>query len=80
VGGRRRHEYALLEIAGSVERYFGMTLRVLTERGKAEEVQFGRKVMSLVTKEYGYRSNDEHDTDLCSRDSKIIESTKAPRT
>jgi hypothetical protein len=56
--GRRRHEYTLLEIEGAVERVYGTSLRQLREKGKGEGIQTGRKVLSLVGREYGYRGRE----------------------
>ena len=55
VRGKRMHEYTLPEIATAVEEEYRVTLRQLREKGKGEAVQSGRKVTSLVAKEYGYR-------------------------
>ncbi len=56
--GRRRHEYTLVEIAGAVERVCGLNLKELREKGRGEEIQSGRRVLSLVGKEYGYRGRE----------------------
>ena len=56
--GRRRHEYTLVEIAGAVERVYGLSLRQLREKGKGEVIQSGRRVLSLVGKEYGYKGRE----------------------
>ena len=56
--GRRRHKYTLVEIAGGVERVYGTSLRQLREKGRDEVIQFGRRVMSLVGKEYGYKGRE----------------------
>jgi putative transposase len=58
VWGKRRHEYTLLEIGGAVEGVYGVTLRQLKEKGKEGGVVTGRKVMSLVAREYGYKGQE----------------------
>ena len=58
LGGRRRHEYTLMEIGGAVERVYGTSLRQLREKGKGEWVQTGRRVLSLVGREYGYKGGE----------------------
>jgi len=55
LGGRRKHEYTMVEIARAVERVYGLNLRQLSEKGRGEVIQSGRRVLSLVGKEYGYR-------------------------
>ena len=55
VWGKKRHEYTLLEIGGAVDGVYGVTLRQLREKSKEEGILFGRKVMSLVAREYGYK-------------------------
>lgn len=56
--GKRKHEYTLLEIGGAVEEVYGVTLRQLREKTKDEGVVFGRKLMSLVAKDYGYKGQE----------------------
>jgi hypothetical protein len=56
--GRRRHEFTLAEIAGAVERVYGRRLRQSREKGKGEVIQRGRRVMSLVGREYGYKGRE----------------------
>jgi hypothetical protein len=56
--GRRRHEYTLAEIVGAVDEFYGITLRQLREKGKEEGIQSGRKLISLVAKEYGYKGRE----------------------
>jgi len=58
VWGKRRHEYTLSEIGGAVEGVYGVTLRQLKEKSKEEGVVSGRKVMSLVAREYGYKGQE----------------------
>jgi REP element-mobilizing transposase RayT len=56
--GKRKHEYTLVEIAGAAEGVYGVRLRQLREKGKDEALRSGRKVMSLVAKEYGYKGQE----------------------
>ena len=58
VWGKKRHEYTLLEIEGAVERISGVTLRQLREKSKEVGIVSGRKVMSLVAREYGYKGRE----------------------
>ncbi len=58
VWGKKRHEYTLLEIGEGMERVYGVTLRQLREKSKEEGIVSGRKVMSLVAKEYGYKGQE----------------------
>jgi hypothetical protein len=58
VWGRRKHEYTLSEIGGAVEGVYRVTLRQLMEKSKEEGIVSGRKVMSLVAREYGYRGQE----------------------
>jgi len=58
VPGRRRHLYRLPEIAKAVEEMCGVTLGQLREKGRGEELGRGRRVMSLVAKEYGYKGQE----------------------
>jgi putative transposase len=56
--GKRRHEYTLAEIGGAVEKLYGITLRQLREKGRDERIQSGRRLISLVAREYGYRGQE----------------------
>jgi REP element-mobilizing transposase RayT len=56
--GRRRHEYTLTEIGGAVERVYGTSLKELRERGREKVVQTGRRVLSFVGREYGYKGGE----------------------
>ena len=58
VRGRRRHAYTLSEIAGAVGRIYETTLKELRGKGKGEGLGYGRKVMSLVAKEYEYQGQE----------------------
>jgi hypothetical protein len=56
--GRKKHEYTLAEIEGAVEKVYGTSLRRLREKGKNEVIQTGRRVLSLVGREYGYKGRE----------------------
>jgi len=58
VWGKRKHEHTLLEIGSVVEEAYGVTLRQLREKSKDGEIVSGRKVMSLVAREYGYKGQE----------------------
>ena len=58
VPGRRKHLYRLSEISKAVEDVYGVTLGQLREKGRGEELGLGRRVMSLVAKDYGYKGQD----------------------
>jgi len=58
VWGKKRHEYTLSEIGGAVEGVYGVTLRQLREKSKEEGIVSGRKVMSLVAREYDYKGQE----------------------
>ncbi len=55
---RREHEYSLEEIAKMIEKIFGITVRQLREKSKDRGIMSGRKLMSLVAKEYGYKGRE----------------------
>ena len=52
--------YALTDekIAKKIEQIFGITLRQLREKSKDRETMTGRKLMSFVAKEYGYKGKE----------------------
>ena len=58
IRGRRRHGYGLSEIAKAVEEVCGVGLVQLGEKGKDESLKKGRRVMSVVAKEYGYKGHE----------------------
>jgi len=58
IRGRRRHGYGLSEIAKAVEEVCGVGLVQLREKGKDESLKKGRRVMSVVAKEYGYKGHE----------------------
>jgi REP element-mobilizing transposase RayT len=58
VQGRRRHAYRLAEIARAVEELCAVSLDQLRDKGRGEKLGRGRRVMSLVAKEYGYKGQE----------------------
>ncbi len=56
--GKRRHGVNLGEIARGIEEVIGIRLSELRGRGKDSEVIKGRKLLSLVGKEYGYKGKE----------------------
>ena len=58
VRGRRKHGYRLPEIARATEEVCGMSLWQLREKGRGEGFGRGRRVMSVVAKEYGYKGQE----------------------
>jgi len=55
---KREREYTLYEIAKCVEKIYGITLKQIRERSKSETITLGRRLLSLVAKEYGYRGTE----------------------
>ncbi len=55
---KKKHEYSLEKIAKKIEQIFGITLRQLREKSKDREITRGRKLMSFVAKEYGYKGKE----------------------
>jgi putative transposase len=58
VRGRRKHGYRLLEIARATEQVCGMSLEQLRKKGRGEDLGLGRRVLSIVAKEYGYKGQE----------------------
>jgi REP element-mobilizing transposase RayT len=58
VRGRRRHAFGLPEIAKAVEEMYAVSLEQLRGKDRGEELGRGRRVMSLVAKEYGYKGQE----------------------
>ncbi len=58
VQGRRKHAYSLPEIAKAVEEVYGTTLVQLRGKGGEEQLSRGRRLLSLVAKEYGYKGQE----------------------
>ena len=55
---KREREYTLYEIAKGVEKIYGITLKQIRERSKSETIILGRRLLSLVAKEYGYKGKE----------------------
>jgi REP element-mobilizing transposase RayT len=55
---KRKREYTLYEIAKGVEEICGITLKQIRERSKSENITLGRRLLSLIAKEYGYRGKE----------------------
>ncbi len=69
---RRRKEYSLADIAGGVKRKFGISLEQLRGENKSEPVSLGRKIITLIAEEYGYKRKEiaefmEKDTAVVTR-------------
>lgn len=46
------------QIAGGIKQVFGITLEQLREKGKSRDISSGRKLTSLVAKEYEYKGQE----------------------
>lgn len=55
---RRIKEYKLNEIAKGVEKACEITLKQIRQKSKSREVSLGRKLISLVASEYGYKGKE----------------------
>jgi putative transposase len=55
---KREQEYTLYEIAKGVERIYGVTLKQIRKKSKSETITQGRRLLSLVAKEYGYKGKE----------------------
>jgi REP element-mobilizing transposase RayT len=58
VRGRRKHAYRLPDIAKALEELYGITLVQLRGKGGGDERGRGRRLMSFVAKEYGYKGQE----------------------
>ncbi len=56
--GRRKKEYTLAEIARGLERIYGITIKQIRQQSKSQEISLGRKLMTLVANEYGYKGKE----------------------
>lgn len=56
--GKKRHEFSLDAIAEGIKVVFGITLKQLREKGKSRHILWGKKLMSLVAREYGYKGRE----------------------
>ena len=58
IQGRRKHAYGLPDITKAVEELFGITLVQLRGKGGEDQLGRGRRLISLVAKEYGYKGKE----------------------
>lgn len=56
--GRKGREYPLAAIASAIREIFGVTLPQMRNKGKLGSITQGRKLLSLVAHEYGYRGRE----------------------
>jgi hypothetical protein len=55
---KRAQEYTLYEIVKGVEKIYGVTLKQIRKKSKSENITLGRKLLSLVAKEYGHKGKE----------------------
>ncbi len=55
---KRYRQHSLPEIAGSIEKGYGITIGQLREKSKDRGILRGRKVFSLVASDYGYKGRE----------------------
>jgi REP element-mobilizing transposase RayT len=55
---KREREYTLYEIAKGVEKIYGVRLKQIREKSKSEMITLGRRLLSLVATEYGYKGKE----------------------
>lgn len=55
---RRKKEYRLSEIATVIEEAYDITLGQIRQKGKDRGISKGRKLLSLVANEYGYKGKE----------------------
>jgi putative transposase len=70
VKGRRKHGYKLHEIARATEEACGISSGNLRGKDREENLGLGRRVMSVVAKEYGYKGQEI--AEYLWRDSSVI--------
>lgn len=56
--GKRAKGYTLNEIAKGVEKVSGVTLKQIRGKSKSRDKTLGRKLISLIAKEYGYKGKE----------------------
>ncbi len=56
--GRKEREYTLAAMVAAIGETFGITLRQMRQKGKDRGITHGRKLLSLVAHEYGYRGRE----------------------
>ena len=54
----RRRVYSLSQIGSAVEKLYGLSAKELRSSAKTRQISFGRKVLSLVARECGYRCKE----------------------
>ncbi len=55
---KRKKEYTLHEITRGVEGVYGITLGQIRQKSKSRDISSGKKLLSLVAKEYGYKGKE----------------------
>src|SRR4030043_1265951 len=55
---RRKKEYSLSEIAAVIEEVYDITLSQIRQKSKDRGISKGRKLLSLVANEYGYKGKE----------------------
>jgi putative transposase len=56
--GRVRKKFSLEEIANEVQDLYGLSWNELRGKGKSQKVVQGKRVMSLIAREYGYKGKE----------------------
>lgn len=56
--GKRHRQYSLSQLAAAIEDVHGVTLQEMRGKGKDRQITLGRKLLSLVAHEYGYRGKE----------------------
>jgi hypothetical protein len=55
---RKIREHTLAKIAGAVEGLYGISPKEMRSMGKARAISKGKRMMSLVANEYGYKNKE----------------------
>ena len=55
---KKKHEYSFEQITKAIEALFGITIGQMRGKGKGEDISRGRKLMSLIATEHGYKGRD----------------------
>jgi REP element-mobilizing transposase RayT len=58
ISTKRLKEYTLADIAIGIESVYGIALKEIRNKGKDRDIMIGRKIFSLVAKEYGYKGKE----------------------
>jgi putative transposase len=56
--GRREREYSMGAMAAAIEKVFAITLTQIRQKGKDRDISRGRKLLSILAHEYGYRGRE----------------------